>query len=108
MRNWAERRAAWHYRLRGYRVVGTNVWAGGSEIDLVARRGSRLVVCEVKSKGGLRHGAPAEMVGPEKERRLRRAAETFLASRPDLAGLEVRFEVVAVSSGRLARIRDPF
>ena len=48
--NQDERRAARHYRLRGYRVVGTNVWAGGNELDLIARRGSRLVFCEVKGK----------------------------------------------------------
>ncbi len=108
MRNRAERRAAWHYRLRGYRVVAANVWAAGNEIDLVARRGSRLVLCEVKSKGGPDWGSPAEMVGPEKRRRLRRAAEAFLATRPDLADLEVTFEVVAVSSGRLRRMREAF
>ena len=29
----AERRAAWHYRLRGYRVLATNVWIAGYELD---------------------------------------------------------------------------
>ena len=32
--NRAERRAAWHYRLRGYRILGANVWAGGNEVDV--------------------------------------------------------------------------
>jgi len=48
----AERRAVWHYRLRGYRVLGTNVWIGGYELDLVLRRGRTIVFCEVKAKGG--------------------------------------------------------
>ena len=106
--NRAERRAAWHYRLRGYRILGANVWAGGNEVDVIARRGRRLVFCEVKEKTGTRFGAPAEMVGPEKQRRVRRAAEAWLARRPDLEGLEIRFDVIAVAGGRLERIVDAF
>ena len=49
----------WHYRLRGYRILGTNVWAGGNEVDVIARRGRRLVFCEVKGKGGRRVRRPA-------------------------------------------------
>ena len=64
--------------------------------------------CEVKEKTGDRFGDPADMVGPEKQRRLRRAATAWLAARPDLAGLEVSFDVIAVHRGRLERIRDAF
>ena len=106
--NRAERRAAWHYRLRGYRILGTNVWAGGNEVDVIARRGRRLVFCEVKEKTGTRFGAPTEMVGAEKQRRVRRAAEAWLARRPELEGLEIRFDVIAVAGGRLERIMDAF
>ena len=108
MRNRAERQAVWHYRLRGYRILGTNVWAGGNELDVIARRGRRLVFCEVKSKGGVGRGDPLDMVGPEKQRRLRRAAEAWLATHPELAGLEATFDVVAVREGRLERVRDAF
>jgi putative endonuclease len=108
VRNRAEERAVWHYRLRGYRILGTNVWAGGNELDVIARRGNRIVFCEVKSKGGPGRGDPLEMVGPEKQRRLRRAAESWLAQHPDLARLEATFDVVAVRDGRLERIRDAF
>jgi putative endonuclease len=90
--------------LRGYRVLASNAWAGGYELDLVLRRGRRLVFCEVKAKGGERFGEPLEMVGPEKLRRLTRAAESWLAAHPECAGLEVRFEVVGVRQGRLDRI----
>ena len=99
-----ERRAARHYRLRGYRVLGTNVWAGGNELDLIVRRGRRLVFCEVKGKSGTGFGHPLEMVGPEKLRRIRRAAETWLGTHPQYRGLDARLEVVAVSAGRLQRV----
>jgi putative endonuclease len=99
----AERRVCRYYRLRGYLVLGTNVRAGGNELDIVLRRGRRLVVAEVKYRAGAGFGDPWEAVGPEKERRLRRAAEAWLASRPDLAELDVVFEAVAVRGGRIER-----
>jgi len=104
----AERRALWHYRLRGYRVLGTNVWIGGNELDLVLRRGRRVVFCEVKAKAGGRYGDPFEMVTEEKRRRLRRAAEAFLAANPELAELEPSFDVVAFRGGRLERLGQAF
>jgi putative endonuclease len=106
--NSAERRAARWYRLRGWRVLGTNVWAAGNEVDVVVRRGRALRFVEVKEKTGPRYGDPAEMVSPEKQRRVRRAAEAWLASHPELAGLDVGFDVVAVWNGKLRRIPDAF
>ena len=103
-RNPDERRAARHYRLRGYRILGQNVWSGGYELDLIARRGRRVVFCEVKGKSGAGFGDPLEMVGEEKLRRLHLAAESWLARNPQLQQLELRFEVVAVRAGALERI----
>ena len=79
-----------------------------NELDLVVRRGRRLAFVEVKAKTGGRHGDPFEMVGPEKQRRLRRAAEAWLAANPGLAQLELTFEVVAIRRGRLERLRQAF
>ncbi len=101
----AERRVRRHYRLRGYRILAANERAGGNELDVVVRRGRRLVFCEVKFRSGNRFGDPVEAVGPEKQRRVRRAAEGFLARRPELAGLEIVLEVAAVGPSRIERVR---
>jgi putative endonuclease len=100
----AERRAAWWYRLRGYRVLETNAWVGGYELDLVVRRGGRLIFCEVKEKSGDGFGAPEEMIDREKQRRLRRAGTAWLAAHPEVAGLTVTFDVIAVQGRRLRRL----
>ena len=99
----AERRVRRHYRLRGYRILATNARAGGYELDIVVRRGGTVVVCEVKARTGDAYGQPLEAVGPEKARRVRQAAEAWLARRPELAGLNVRLEAVAVSGRRIER-----
>lgn len=58
----------------------------------------------MKAKAGPRFGEPLEMVGPEKVRRLVRAAETWLAAHPECAALEVRLEAVGIREGRLQRV----
>ena len=100
----AERRVRWHYRVRLYRVIASNVRAGGNEIDLIVRRGRRLVFCEVKSKRGDNFGDPLEAVGPTKARRVQHAAEAWLASRPDFGSLEAEFEVAAVRGSSVKRV----
>ena len=94
--------------MRGYRVLAANVWIAGNELDIVARRGSVLVFCEVKSKSGDGFGAPEEMVTAEKIRRVRRAAEAWLAARPALSECEVRFDVIAVRGRRVECLREAF
>jgi putative endonuclease len=98
----------WWYRRRGYRVLATNAWAGGYELDLVVRRGRSLVFVEVKAKAGPGYGDPLEMVTPVKVARLRRAAATWLAANRAVAGLEVRFDVAAERAGRLSVLQDAF
>jgi putative endonuclease len=103
-RNRAERRAAWWYRLRGYRILATNCWLAGAELDVVARRGRTVVFCEVKSKEGDAFGDPLEMVDERKVSRVRRAALAWLAD----DALEVRFDVIAVRGRRLEHVPDAF
>jgi len=104
----AERRAAWWYRLRGYRILATNAWVAGYELDIIVRRGRRLIFCEVKEKLGKRFGDPLEMVDDEKQRRLRLAADAWLARHPETRELRVSFDVMAVRSGRLERVAEAF
>jgi putative endonuclease len=102
--NRGERRALRHYRLRGYRLVAANARVGRYELDLVLRRGGRLLVVEVKEKGGRDFGAPLEMIDEEKVRRVHTAAAGWLAARPELAAFELGFEAVGVCGRRIERV----
>jgi putative endonuclease len=104
----AERHALRHYRLRGYRVLARNLWIGGYELDLVLQRGRTIVFCEVKAKRGAELGDPLEMVTPEKMRRLRQAAETWLAANPDALDCDLRFDVAADRAGKLHVVANAF
>ena len=104
----AEQRAVWWYRMRGYRILATNAWVAGYELDIIVRRGRRLIFCEVKEKLGERFGDPLEMVDDEKQRRLRIAADAWLARHSETAGLQVSFDVIAVRGGQLERVAEAF
>ena len=62
----------------------------------------------MKEKRGPAYGDPREAVTEEKQRRVRQAAEAWLATQPELARLEIGFDVVAVREGRLDRLVDAF
>jgi putative endonuclease len=96
------------YRLRGWQILGANVWAGGNELDLIVRRGRTLRFVEVKEKRGSGFGDPLEMVTAEKQRRLRRAAAAWLDERPELGRLSIGFDVIAVRDGRVQRVPQAF
>jgi len=72
------------------------------------RRGGVLRFVEVKEKRGGGYGDPLEMVTAEKQRRVRRAAEAWLAQRPELERLALGFDVVAVRGSRIERVPEAF
>jgi putative endonuclease len=99
----AETIACWSLRARGYSIVARNVRVCGREVDVVARRGRTLVVCEVKARRSGRRGRPEEMVGARQGRRLLEAAEVLLAADPRARA--ARVDVIAVHGLRPRHIR---
>jgi len=102
-----ERIAAEFLAGRGFRVIGTGFLARRGEVDLVCRRGDRLVLVEVKTRTSDAFGTPAEAVGSRKRRALHAAAAEYRA----LAGWRgpIDFAVVAIRDGSEPElIEDPF
>ena len=98
---WAEALCRWHLRLRGWHIVASDWRCPSGEIDILARRRDILAAIEVKSRSDYASGAAALL--PRQRRRIARAAEAFLAMRPDLASLALRFDVMVVEPHRLPR-----
>jgi putative endonuclease len=102
--NRGERRALRHYRLRGYRLLDANARVGRYELDLVLRRGSRVLVVEVKEKRGADYGHPLEMIDEEKLRRVHSAAQGWLAAHPEHSGTELAVEAAGVRGRHVERV----
>ncbi len=86
--------ARW-YGESGYSVVARNWRVRGGEIDVIARRGTTLVFCEVKTRRGDLFGSPAEAVTFRKQTRLRRLALQWLGENAGHAET-LRFDVASV------------
>jgi putative endonuclease len=86
--------ASW-YIAAGFSVLDRNWRVRGGEIDVIARRGTTLVFCEVKTRRSDRFGTPAEAVTAQKQARIRGVAREWLAAHRVRADL-LRFDVAAV------------
>jgi putative endonuclease len=91
--------------------VGAGFTARRGELDLVCRRGSELVVVEVKTRTSDAFGTPLEAVGPRKRKALMAAAAEYRA----LAHWRgpIRFAVVALTVRQgggfdVDLVEDPF
>jgi putative endonuclease len=102
-----EARAAAWYVASGYEVVARNWRCRLGELDLVLRRGSTLVFCEVKSRATDRFGTGADAVTREKQRRVRAVATEYLAS-TGARSSALRFDVASIVGGHLDVIEAAF
>ena len=80
---------------RGFHICGRNVHVGRLELDVIARRGSLLVVCEVRSRASARQVFPAETIGKKKLARVRRATAIWLRQQK-LGRVHARIDAAAV------------
>ncbi len=95
----AEALAAVFLRIKGYRILARDFRTPVGEIDLVARRSAVLAFVEVKA----RDTAATEVLTRRQRRRIERSAEAFLRLRPDLADLEIRFDLMLMQRWRRPR-----
>ena len=104
----AEDLAARYLEGQGLAIVERNWRCRAGEIDLVARDGATLVFVEVRLRTSAAFGGAAASVDAHKQRRVLRAARTYLSGRPDTP---CRCDVVGLDRldpGRVEWIRDAF
>ncbi|MGA0561967.1 YraN family protein [Ancylobacter sp. VNQ12] len=93
----AEAKAAGLLEAQGFAIIARRVRTPRGEIDLIARRDGLVLFVEVKARASLTQAA--ESILPRQRRRIAGAAEVFLAGHPELAGLDMRLDVVLVAPG---------
>ena len=92
---YGERLAADHLRSLGLVILDRNWTCRHGEIDIVARDGDTLVVCEVKTRTSTSHGTALEAVSGHKMLRLRRSLSAWLEIH-QVSPAGVRIDVVTV------------
>jgi len=79
----------------GLSVVGRNWRCTLGEIDIVALDGRTLVICEVKTRSGVRFGTPLEAITRQKAYRLRKLAVAWVSAH-GLIFDQIRIDIVGV------------
>lgn len=91
---WAERLAALALMLKGFRIMERRYKTRFGEIDLIARRGTLVLIVEVKARSSLQ--AAMDAVSHNNLQRIEAAADHWLARQPDRNKLHLRFDLIAV------------
>ena len=86
-----------YLRGKGLQIMARNFRLpdGSGEIDIVARTAATLVFVEVKARRSSAYGAPERAIDPEKQRRIIRAARSYVL-RCGADWSLVRFDIVAI------------
>jgi putative endonuclease len=90
-----EQLAVEYLERAGLRILDRNWRCETGELDIVALDQRVLVVCEVKTRSGVRYGSPLEAVSRSKRTRLRRLAAAWLAAQ-ELRFDDVRIDVIGL------------
>lgn len=88
-----EKRAAWFYRVRGYAILERNLRLAAGEIDLVVRRGSTIVIAEVKTRQTRSAGEGHEAVNRAKRERMVRLGDQYAARHPEAM---LRYDILSL------------
>ncbi|GAA5120517.1 YraN family protein [Haloechinothrix salitolerans] len=90
-----EELAARHLERQGFTVLARNWRSRAGELDIIASRGTLLIVCEVKTRSGTGFGVPAESVTRTKIARIRRLTQLWQCTYHRPWG-QTRFDVISV------------
>ena len=98
---WAERAAGIVFMLKGYQILAHRFKSPVGEVDLIARRGGRLVFVEVKFRQSLDEAVFS--LTSHQKRRIVRAAGFWMAQQRDDRAYEISFDVMLFAPWRLPR-----
>lgn len=93
----AETYVAKQLESQGYVIVERNARIGRLELDIVAKKASLLVFCEVRARSNTDFMDPEQSIDEKKIERIRRAAALWLQSRKLHDYRSIRFDVAAVT-----------
>lgn len=90
-----EERAVSYLQKRGYHILAQNFYTRYGELDIVCKKGHKLIFVEVKTRRSTKFGSPEEAITSSKIVHLKKAAAVYLeAYEPKFS--EIRFDVITI------------
>ncbi|MCZ6830403.1 MAG: YraN family protein [Gammaproteobacteria bacterium] len=81
----------------GLKLLERNFRCKAGEIDIICSQGQQLVFVEVRYRSNRNFGSAAASVDRNKQRKIIRAAQFYLQSRPRFHDRPCRFDVLAIT-----------
>ena len=103
-----EREACRYLERKGYRILATNYWCRGAELDIVARDGGVLVFVEVKYRRSPKFGSGLCAISPKKIRSITRCARYYIYRERIPPNMPMRFDVVAMDENGVTHLEHAF
>lgn len=94
--NQGEDMAAKYLRDNGYTIIDQNNSTKFGELDIIASKNDVLVFVEVKFKQTEDYGTPEEMIGQNKLMQVKRTAELYLLTNPDIEKQFQKYQIDAI------------
>lgn len=94
----------------GYKIIDQNNSTKFGELDIIASKNEILVFVEVKFKQTEDYGTPEEMIGQNKLSQVRRTAELYLLTNPDIEKQFQKYQIDAIciveETGRISHYEN--
>ena len=100
----AEDDALAYLLLQGLKLLQRNFLCQGGELDLIMRDGKSVVFIEVRQRSSSAFGGALASITQPKQRRLTRAAQTWLLTQKSLP--PCRFDAVVIDGGRMEWLKN--
>lgn len=99
-----------YLKKKNYRIVERNWRFKKAEIDIIAQKGDRLCIVEVKTRSTADFGNPQDFVGKKKIRLLVEAVNQYITQKN--IDVDVRFDIIAIirkeGTFTLEHLKDAF
>jgi putative endonuclease len=107
--NRGEDMAVRYLQLRFYKILERNYRTASGEIDIIAKKGNTYVFVEVKYRSNVSKGMPREAVTVQKQEKIRRTAQHYLATNNiNENSTDIRFDVIEILGQRIEHLKACF
>ncbi|OSS42353.1 putative endonuclease [Desulfurella amilsii] len=90
-------------------IVVRNFRYKGGEIDIIAKKGSKLSFVEVKGRKVLSFGSAKEAVNYKKQERIKEGAKLFiLKNNLDENSFDISFDVISIENNSIEWVENAF
>ncbi|TDT68081.1 putative endonuclease [Hypnocyclicus thermotrophus] len=96
-----------YLKNNGIKIMDTNYYGKGFEIDIIGKKDDKIIFFEVKYRKNKKFGYAEESVDYRKQKRILKGAMNYLIKN-NLQNNYIRFDIIAINNNKINWIKDAF